>query len=261
MTGISIATENRLGWRRSTRRPLAFASPTPTARGLYTLGCRAYDPCFGRFLSPDSPRYADFSSPGGLSMYCYCYNNPVAYSDTSGHMPIFVAALIGMVAGLTVTFIKDWADDGKPFNGSVDWRDYVGAGAGGAIAGLGTGFVSTIIFSGLGSAVQSAIMGDISSFGDFAFALGIGAVVGAIGYAVSAGIQAIGDKKVMGVIGNSMNKLKINHRLASAGFKNLKVGKLGYQNVYDALYRHFGFEAMEYAWEIALDFGSGFLPW
>lgn len=55
--------------------------------GLYILGCRAYDPCFGRFLSPDSPQYADFSSPGGLSLYCYCYNNPVNYTDRTGYSP------------------------------------------------------------------------------------------------------------------------------------------------------------------------------
>ena len=65
--------------------------------GLYILGCRAYDPCFGRFLSPDSPRYADFASPGGLNLYCYCRNNPVAYSDASGHMPDWAKWLIGGV--------------------------------------------------------------------------------------------------------------------------------------------------------------------
>ena len=229
--------------------------------GLYWVGSRYYDPEVGRFITPDDPGYLDPESVAGLDPYVYCHYDPVNYSDPTGHFAIWASVLIGAAIGLAVTFVKDWVDDGRPFNGSVSWQEYVGAGVGGAISGLGTGFVSTVLFSGLGSVAQSAIMGNIGSFSDFAITFGIGAAVGAIGYVVTAGIRVIGNKKVMGVIGESTRNIRINKRLAEAGFKNLKVGKLGYQGVYDALYKHFGFEIVENVWQVAYGVGTGFLPW
>ena len=58
-----------------------------------------------------------------------------------------------------------------------------------------------------------------------------------------------------------MDKLKINNRLAAAGFKNMKVGKMGYEVVFNKLYRHFGYQTLENAWELIYSFGSNFLPW
>lgn len=94
----------------------------------------------------------------------------------------------------------------------------------------------TVFFSGIGSVVESAIAGNIKSFGDFAITFGVGAAIGAIGYSVQAGIQALGNKKTQSIMGVSSKTIKINNRLAAAGFSNLKVGKLGYQAVYNVLY-------------------------
>jgi RHS repeat-associated protein len=50
--------------------------------GLYYYGARWYDPAAGRFIQADS------IVPGGvqgLDRYAYVGNNPVRYTDLSGH--------------------------------------------------------------------------------------------------------------------------------------------------------------------------------
>ena len=68
--------------------------------GLYFLGFRFYDPSIGRFLSPDSPSNLDFSTPGGLSLYAHCFNDPITYADPSGHMPDWGWWVLGGIAVL-----------------------------------------------------------------------------------------------------------------------------------------------------------------
>jgi len=54
--------------------------------GLYYYGARYYDPTIGRFISADTivPNPAD---PQSLNRYSYCINNPLKYTDPSGHWP------------------------------------------------------------------------------------------------------------------------------------------------------------------------------
>ena len=59
---------------------------------MYYLKSRYYDPIVGRFVSQDDVDYADYQSIGGLNLYVYCNNNPVTYSDPSGHS--LIGALI-----------------------------------------------------------------------------------------------------------------------------------------------------------------------
>jgi RHS repeat-associated protein len=52
--------------------------------GLYNYKARLYDPLLGRFICPDSTvPYPD--NPQSLNRYSYCRNNPLAYTDPSGH--------------------------------------------------------------------------------------------------------------------------------------------------------------------------------
>ena len=55
--------------------------------GLYYLNARYYDPETGRFLSPDDPSYLDPQVLTSLSLYAYCLNNPVMYTDRTGTSP------------------------------------------------------------------------------------------------------------------------------------------------------------------------------
>ena len=52
--------------------------------GLYNYKARLYDPVLGRFISPDSivPNPED---PQSFNRYSYCLNNPLKYTDPSGH--------------------------------------------------------------------------------------------------------------------------------------------------------------------------------
>lgn len=52
--------------------------------GLYYYGARYYDPQLGRFISPDSI-VADPSNPQDLNRYSYVDNNPLNYTDPTGH--------------------------------------------------------------------------------------------------------------------------------------------------------------------------------
>ena len=48
--------------------------------GLYYYGARYYDPGLGRFIQPDTIL-------DGLNRFTYCYNNPIKYTDPTGHNP------------------------------------------------------------------------------------------------------------------------------------------------------------------------------
>ncbi|MGI2336859.1 MAG: RHS repeat-associated core domain-containing protein [Dehalogenimonas sp.] len=53
--------------------------------GLYYYGARYYDPTIGRFISADTI-VQNFTNPQTLNRYSYTINNPLKYTDPSGHM-------------------------------------------------------------------------------------------------------------------------------------------------------------------------------
>ncbi|MGG1638770.1 RHS repeat domain-containing protein [Paenibacillus sp. NRS-1760] len=56
--------------------------------GLYYLRARYYDPTMGRFLNEDTYE-GDITNPLTLNLYTYVVNNPLIYSDPSGHDHVF----------------------------------------------------------------------------------------------------------------------------------------------------------------------------
>jgi len=52
--------------------------------GLYNYGARYYDPALARFVSPDSI-IPDVFNPQSLNRYSYVLNNPLRYTDPTGH--------------------------------------------------------------------------------------------------------------------------------------------------------------------------------
>ncbi|MHC1744446.1 MAG: RHS repeat-associated core domain-containing protein [Syntrophobacteraceae bacterium] len=77
--------------------------------GLYYYGARYYDPVIGRFLSADSIVQAP-ADPQTLNRYSYCRNNPLIYTDPTGHdfgLTAFIAAIIiGAAVGAATAAIS-----------------------------------------------------------------------------------------------------------------------------------------------------------
>jgi RHS repeat-associated protein len=78
---------------------------------LYNYDARLYDPVIGRFISPDSIVPAPFN-PQSLNRYSYVLNNPLGYTDPSGHYymtPIDDFGLGGIFGdpGIDLTFMND----------------------------------------------------------------------------------------------------------------------------------------------------------
>ena len=118
------------------------------------------------------------------------------YADPSGHF-VISALIIGAIVGATIGFgtaaYIDYKDDGRVFNGSVAWYDYLGAtvlgGVAGAAIGAGIGYIAPQIGSAL------------SSFASTSFTFGSGIAISASGAAtMSAGLTITG-AQVLGLAG------------------------------------------------------------
>jgi len=128
---------------------------------FYYLGSRYYDAEAGRFISPDSVEY--LGANGDLisyNLYAYCSNNPVMYTDPSGHAiitAIILGALIGAGIGFGVTVYNDYDDDGEVFNGSIETSDYIANTLLGGAIGAGAGAIAPTIGSFLSSNFALAV--------------------------------------------------------------------------------------------------------
>ena len=141
---------------------------------LYYLESRYYDPETGRFLNADSLEYlGEGNVLRNYNLYSYCENNPVMYSDPSGHAPEWwqwALSGLSLVAGIACCFIP---------GGQVFGVGLIVAGASGLISNTMDAFglngkTASIISSGL-----SIVAGIALCFTPFA---GIGA--GLIGQGV-----------------------------------------------------------------------------
>ncbi|NOK71559.1 MAG: hypothetical protein GFH25_541324n2 [Chloroflexi bacterium AL-N10] len=115
--------------------------------GLVYYHARYYDPRLGRFLSPDSivPNPQD---PQDLNRYTYAKNNPLRYTDPTGHCAIICTALVGAAIGGGISYGTQVAANISQ-NGlnvqaltNVDGGDIVAGAVAGGVAGA-TGFVAT----------------------------------------------------------------------------------------------------------------------
>ena len=59
--------------------------PYDAATGLYYMGARYYDPATGRFITQDSYP-GSMSDPSSMNLYAYARDNPMRYTDPSGHL-------------------------------------------------------------------------------------------------------------------------------------------------------------------------------
>ena len=233
--------------------------------GLYYLISRYYDPQTGRFINADTLDYLDPETLGGLNLYAYCGNNPVMGVDPDGH-GLILSIILGAIFGLATSYASDVIAN---MHDGIDLSDlntftkenilkYLGATIGGAIGGMGSGFWSSVISSGVGNFVEATFSGDIACYKDVFVQLIVGGVFGAIGYGLTTGIvKSFADKKIYGILGNITDNLKVNKRLAIAGFGHLKIGKLGLEGVYNKLYTELGYETINQVLTSGFDIATG----
>ena len=69
--------------------------------GFYYLQSRYYDPSIRLFISADDRSIIGTlsQSAGEINLYAYCGNNPVMYTDESGHFMLSTAIIVGAIIG------------------------------------------------------------------------------------------------------------------------------------------------------------------
>ncbi|MDY2888190.1 MAG: RHS repeat-associated core domain-containing protein, partial [Candidatus Caccosoma sp.] len=146
---------------------------------LYYLNSRYYSPIYYRFISIDDIDYLKSESINGINLYTYCRNDPINYTDQSGHAPTKWWEWV--LAGLVVT--------GLTIGAILTGGTLIGAVFAGAALGAGMS---------LGS---QAISGELN-WGQFALDIGVGAITGLIGGSgISKGVATV----LSGVVGAGSN--------------------------------------------------------
>ena len=77
---------------------LTWQSKRADPTGFVWMGARYYDPCGGRFLSPDP-----IGHPFCLDLYAYANGDPINYIDPDGR---FASAAYNTVAPISINYIK-----------------------------------------------------------------------------------------------------------------------------------------------------------
>ena len=147
-----------------------------TETGLYWVQTRYYNPEWCRWISPDTLDYLDPETAHGLNLYAYCGNDPVNFTDPSGHFALIsfliglgIGAAIGASLGAvsyTIGQAVDYARTGE-FNWS--WGGFVGSILGGAIGGaitFATAGISGAFVKMAGAFLSGAAMSSSTMIGE-----------------------------------------------------------------------------------------------
>jgi RHS repeat-associated protein len=146
--------------------------------GLYNYNARLYDPIIGRFISPDSI-VPDPADPQSLNRYAYCRNNPLIYTDPTGH-DFGLSILIGAAIGAAIGGASAAINDGDVLEGVL-----LGAVTGAITAGFFHG-AHEIIAAGLSTDPLTGItVQTISSTEQAVIHAGAGAFAGGINSAIT----------------------------------------------------------------------------
>lgn len=133
---------------------------------FYYYGTRYYDPELGRFIQPDTIIQAPFD-PQSLNRYSYCRNNPINYTDPTGHfwwiIALIIAAIIGGIAGGVAAHNA----------------------GGNVVAGIAIGFIAGAALAGASMLVAGVMMQAFGAATLASLTIGQGAFIGATTGAIS----------------------------------------------------------------------------
>ena len=155
--GNILSTTGSLATTLGTANPIRYRGYYYDAEtGLYYVSSRYYDPETCRFINADS-QLNPKDGMLGYNMFAYCNNNPVMYSDPSGHSIILACiiggAIIGALAGGHIA-----AKVSKKKTGKVNGWAVAGGIAGGAVVGglIGWGVGAAVTAIGAAAAGTAA---------------------------------------------------------------------------------------------------------
>ncbi len=151
-----------LGQVRGTIPPIAYkytGKERDSETGLYWYEWRSYDPGIGRFTTPDTivPKVLD---PQALNRYTYVRNNPLRYTDPTGH-DFGISLLVAVVVSAAVsagTNAAIAAATGGNVGAAAKYGAVSGAITAGACSG-GCGMVGTVVANAGAGAASSAAIG------------------------------------------------------------------------------------------------------
>ena len=144
--------------------------------GLIHMNGRVYDPELGRFLSADSV-IPDALNMQSLNRYSYVYNNPLSYTDPSGHIPGRYQQIVTTIVAIAVSVYAG------PYAGEA-FASWVGVADAAAIsAGTASVTASYAAAYAVGYGLAAGTIGGVSSMafgGTFADGLQSGLIQGAV---------------------------------------------------------------------------------
>lgn len=198
--------------------------------GLYYLQSRYYDANIGRFINSDNIGDGE-AGVLGSNTFVYSINNPIKYSDPSGHS-IIASIVIGIVVGAAVSAIVDVGCqlmDNNFDTNNIDWRSVgrsaviggicggISGGVGGAIAKTGASIlaksVANIVADGCVNVIETSLNAIFSnsklSFNDCVYSFASGMVSSAVGCGISKVVQNVNVNK-FNSLSNSQKKIKLN---------------------------------------------------
>jgi hypothetical protein len=125
---------------------------------LYDYNARYYDPTIGRFVSADSI-VPQATNPQALNRYSYVVNNPLKYTDPTGHCFI-VCAIVGAAAGAlygygsqVINNLNNGKDLGAALTTNIDPQGVLLYTAAGAVIGGTAGLViAPVVYAASGTA-------------------------------------------------------------------------------------------------------------
>jgi RHS repeat-associated protein len=137
--------------------------------GLYDYQARFYDPALGRFLQPDL-LVPEPGNPQTLNRYAYVYNNPLRYTDPSGHVPVILVMMgIGAATGALINYgvqvAANISQNGLQVQAftNVNWAAVGASAVAGAVGGATFYGASAVLGTGLwGMVGAGAFSGAVS---------------------------------------------------------------------------------------------------
>lgn len=209
--------------------------------GLYFYSARYYDPVIGKFITADTivPNPLD---PEAFNRYAYANNNPLSYTDPTGHFGFFAAFAIGFAFSATVTAIQ-----GGDF-GAILTNGFIGGLAAAAGNGAFTavqGATASTILAGVAAGVSAALVSSAAySAAGYDVNIGKNIGLGALAGGITGGIA--------GIEGINPEALFASKLLVAGGMNELAGGDFATGVAYAA-----GAMAIGYAVQKIASLGSG----